>query len=274
MKMIKKIFLTAALVLAAGVSNAFADVKLSDKSISVIEDFLEQKIPFSASDTPQDALDLLDKWIADNQADIDSLTEVEQMVLTNLIDCEIYTYRIQMPNTKKELIKLLSAQTKVAADYLEAHKGEALDKWIYLSAGSVTSVYMALEPLKTAFTYGYSVRDNFQKAVDLDPYFSYGWRNLAQWYFYCPGFLGGSKKIAKEYFQKSMALAKKPSDVYESTILMSQVFYEDKKFEDCTAYLNLAEAFTQGNNCYIQFVRSVNAKGESIFKFHGHKADK
>ncbi|MBP5451341.1 MAG: hypothetical protein J6Y16_03795, partial [Treponema sp.] len=219
----KRILIILFTMLTLSAASLFADVTLSAKTKYLLEDLMTLKLSLKAEKNPRTSLSILDNWISKTKADYDSLNEVEQMAVTNMIDCEIYTYKILLPDTKKSLDKLLSAQCKLNKKYIEAHKKERLDTWLLLSAGAVTSCYMALEPLKTAFTYGYWVRDLFAEVVEREPSFSHAQLNLAQWYYYCPGFLGGSKKKAKELFRKSFEVASTDHDLFESAVLMSQL---------------------------------------------------
>lgn len=260
-------------MLAISVTSLFADVTLSDKTKDLLEDLMTLKISLMAEKSPRTSLSMLDSWISKTKGDYDSLNEVEQMVVTNMIDCERYTYNSRLPDTKKMLDKLLSAQCKLNKKYIEAHKKEKLDPWILLSAGSVTSCYMALEPLKTAFTYGYWVRDLFAEVVERAPNMSHAQLNLAQWYYYCPGILGGSKKKAKELFRKSFEVASTDHDRFESAVLMSQLAFDEKDTANYEKYIAIAEAISP-NNFYLHDILNTNrTKNESVFKYHGHKAE-
>ncbi len=270
----KQYFLTFAMLSLIAIANAAAQVTVSPYAEGLIQELLALKLPLDTAPTPQSAVDMINNWEAANKSKIEqNCNELEQLVLTNLLCVNKYNYMVQIKGTKKELDKLLSTQTKTAKKWIDSHKNETASKWAYLTSGSVAAVYMALEPLKTAFTYGYFVRDMFQKAADLDSSFSYAWRNLAQWYYYCPDFLGGGKKKAKQLFQTSMETAVSSIDVFEATILVSQLRYDDKDYSSCDAMLNNLE-IQFPNNSYLAFIREVNSKGESIFKYHNHKADK
>ena len=272
MKLKKKMLLLLSIFFISAAA-AFADVNLSAKTKDMLEDLMTLKIKLKAEDNARTSLSILDNWIASTKKDFDSLTETEQMVVTNMIDCELYTYQIRLPDTKKSLDKLLSAQCKLNKKYIEAHKNEKLDTWLLLSAGAVTSCYMALEPLKTAFTYGYWVRDLFAEVVERDPGFSHAQLNLAQWYYYCPGILGGSKKKAKELFKKSFDVAKTDHDRFESAVLMSQLAFDEKDNANYDKYIAIAEAISP-NNFYLHDIINTNkTRKESVFKYHGHKAE-
>ena len=273
MKATKQLLALAICLIAAAV-NANAQTILSPHALALIDDLLAMKVPLYVAPTPQSAVDMIYAWEDSHWADIEqNCTEAEKLVLTNLLYVQRYNYMVQIKGNKKTLINMLGGQAKVAKSYIDSHKNITMDKWLYLSAGSITAVYMALEPLKTAFTYGYFVRDMFQKAVDLDSKFSYAQRNLAQWYYYCPDFLGGGKKKAKTIFQKSYETAISDVDIFEATMLVSQLKYDDKDYATCSSMLDNLEVQFPGNT-YIAFVRGINAKGESIFKYHNHKADK
>ena len=267
----KKIAAATAIFLLV-TSSCFSDVSLSTKTKSLLDDLMDLKVELFSYKSPKDSLDRLESWRKGIQVDYDSLGEVDQMVLTNMINCEIYNYKIQIAGTKKELNALLSAQAKKCKDFYDAHKDEKMDSWIPLSCGSAIAVYMALEPLKTAFTYGYPTRDMFQKACDIDPNFSHALRNLAQWYYYCPGILGGSKKKAEELFNKAYNTSSCKDDRFENSILLSQLAYDDKDSSNRDKYIKEARSYS-ANNSYLDFVDRINVAGESVFKYHGHKAD-
>ena len=268
-----KFILSCILVSTLIFSGAFADITISSKTESLLEELFHNRIIYADEEDGSKALKMLESWIDEKSGEMANLPEADKLVLTNMIDCVKYNQMSRISGTKKEMIKLLSAQTKVSNAYMKAHKNEKMSKWLYLSNGSVTAVYMALEPLKTAMTYGYGVRDMFQTALDLDPKFSYAQRNLAQWYYYCPGFLGGSKKKARELFNAAYTNATSNADKYEAAILMSQISYEDKNNTKCESYLNEAGNLFNNDGAYLKFVRKINKEGESIFKYHNHKAD-
>ncbi|MBO7639982.1 MAG: hypothetical protein J6W60_13755 [Treponema sp.] len=269
---VHKKFAAATAIFLLVTSSCFSDVSLSTKTKSLLDGLMDLKVELFSYKSPKESLDRLESWRKGIQADYESLGEVDQMVLTNMIDCEIYNYKSQMSGTKKELNALLSAQAKKCKDFYDEHKNEKMDVWIPLSCGSAIAVYMALEPLKTAFTYGYVTRDLFQLAVDTDPNFSHALRNLAQWYYYCPGFLGGSKKKAKELFNKAYKAGKIRDDKFENSILLSQLAFDDGDNAGRDKYMAEARTYSKVNS-YLDFVDKINASGESIFKYHGHKAD-
>ena len=272
MKITRKLIVLFSILMISA-SSLFADVNLSKKTKDLLEELMTLKISLMAESNPRTSLSMLDNWVSKTKADFDSLTEVEQMTVTNMIDCERYTYNSRLPDTKKMLDKLLSTQCKLNKKYIEAHKNEKLDPWILLSAGSVTSCYMALEPLKTAFTYGYWVRDLFIEVVERAPSMSHAQLNLAQWYYYCPGFLGGSKKKAKELFRKSFDVATTDHDRFESAVLMSQLAFDEKDNANYEKYIAIAEAISP-NNFYLHDIINTNkTRKESVFKYHGHKAE-
>ena len=268
----KHIFLCI-LISAMIFPSAFADITISSRTENLLSELFQNRLSYAAEADGSKALKSLEDWVDGISAEMSIFPEADKLVLTNMIDCVKYDQMVRISGTKKEMIKLLSAQTKTTNAYMKAHKTEKMDKWLYLSTGSVTSVYMALEPLKTAMTYGYGVRDMWLEALKIDPNFSYAQRNLAQWYYYCPGFLGGSKKKARELFKSAYANSKSKSDSYETAILMSQMCYEDKDKTKCEVYLKEAEDLVSTNSAYIAFVRKINKEGESIFKYHNHKAD-
>ncbi|MBO4320889.1 MAG: hypothetical protein J5857_10530 [Treponema sp.] len=254
------------------VSSCFCDINLAPETKALLDELMDLKVELFANKSAKDSLARLESWEKGIQEKFNSLNEVDQMVLTNMIDCEKYNYKSQIPGTKKELNTLLSAQAKKCKTFYDAHKNEKMDAWIPLSCGSAIAVYMALEPLKTAFSYGYPTRDMFQKAVDIDPNFSHALRNLAQWYYYCPGFLGGSKKKAKELFKQAYNASKCRDDKFENSILLAQLAFDDKDTATRDKYMAEARSYS-ANNAYLDFVDKVNGSGESIFKYHGHKAD-
>lgn len=265
--------LIAALVLFLAVaSSCFCDIRLASETTALLDELMDLKIELFSYKSPADSLSVLEAWEKKIQNQYDSLNEVDQMVLTNMIDCEKYSYKSQMAGTKKELNALLSAQAKKCKNFYDANKSEKMDAWIPLSCGSAIAVYMALEPLKTAFTYGYLTRDLFQKACDIDPNFSHALRNLAQWYYYCPGFLGGSKKKAKELFNKAYNSSCNRDDKFENSILLSQLAFDDDDKTTRDKYMSEARSYS-AKNSYLDFIDRINGSGESVFKYHGHKAD-
>ncbi|MBR4004352.1 MAG: hypothetical protein IKI90_00730 [Treponema sp.] len=267
----KKMIVALALLLTVA-SSCFCDIRLAPETVALLDELMDLKIELFSYKSPADSLSVLEAWEKKIQNQYDSLNEVDQMVLTNMIDCEKYSYKSQMAGTKKELNALLSAQAKKCKKFYDEHKNEKMDAWIPLSCGSAIAVYMALEPLKTAFSYGYPTRDMFQKAVDIDPNFSHALRNLAQWYYYCPGFLGGSKKKAKELFKKAYNTSSCPDDKFENSILLSQLAFDDDDITSRDKYMAEARSYS-AKNSYLDFIDRINASGESVFKYHGHKAD-
>lgn len=268
-----KFAITCLLISTLFLTRAFSDITISARATEILDELFYNRIVYAAEEDENKALKMLETWIESKSEEIGKLSEADQLVLTNMIDCVKYDQMVRISGTKKTMIKFLGAQAKASNSYMKAHKGEKMDKWLYLSTGSVTAVYMALEPLKTAMTYGYGVRDMWIEALKLDPEFSYAQRNLAQWYYYCPGFLGGSKKKTRQLLNDAYRCAKTDSEKYEATILLSQIYYEDKDKEKCGEYLDKADAYAP-NGAYIKFIRKINNEGESIFKYHNHKADK
>ena len=82
----KKKLLACLSALLFACAGLFADVKLSEASVAMVDDLMELKLKLKRAATPEEALALLSTWIENNQSEYDGFNEVEQMVVTNMVD--------------------------------------------------------------------------------------------------------------------------------------------------------------------------------------------
>ncbi|MCR5699557.1 MAG: hypothetical protein K6G52_07940 [Treponemataceae bacterium] len=224
-------------------------------------------------------MELCDKKIEECRARFESenIGEETRIIVENILAQEKYNNIYADFPKSKELKPLITDRYSKTKDFLDKNKELSSDisKYFYVVAGDVLSSSLQFLPLSKAMNEGLQIKVYYEKALELDPNFSYCLANYGQWLYHAPGFAGGSKKTALECFHKASENAKTPFEIYYANFLVSQTEFENKNYEEASAALEKSLSAREGN-VYMTFIKRINDLGYSIFYYipNREKVDK
>lgn len=245
----------------------------TDKELSAINKLMAFRVSLTSVE-PLEAVKKVDDFrkIILSESEKASISEEFQLVLDTLLVLEKYNY-IYENNPKDPAAKAeIMPQMEKLDAYLEAHKEEKLNKWLYCLTGDTYSCCLQFMPMGDAMKYGLKIKDLYLIALEQDATMSYCLTNAGQWYYQAPAIGGGSKSKAKTYLQQALDNAKTQAEVYYASIFLSQVKYSQNDKDGCAELLDKASKIAP-NSKMIQKMRDVNKIGEDYFYYVVHREE-
>ena len=191
--------------------------------------------------------------------------EQEQCILETLYFTEIYEHSLVSVGNQKELRKKMKELMKRAVKCIDSRKKGQVSDWIFLLAGDATSYYMTRSVTAT-FMYGFRVKKYYEKALEINPNRASARVNLGNWLFYAPQLAGGGKTKAQTQYNIASVSASIPGEKYMAYIGVSQINYENKKFDVAKEYLQKAFDLNLGHS-ELDIIKKCNSKGYSNFQY-------
>jgi tetratricopeptide (TPR) repeat protein len=265
--MVKKIFIILLMSIST-MTYIFSNSQLTDNEQTIIDDTLKFRMDIAAAETPAKAIEMIDSYTEKlpTKATYNSSSDEIKLVIQNMLVWEKYNYIYETNVDDPRLKDLLVNQYKIITDWLKSHKNEQINKWLYCSAGDILSSGLRFFPMSTAMKEGLNVKKYYDLILEEDPNMSFALFNIAHWYFHAPAISGGSKKKAKECFEKAVESARNPAELYFSKVYYSQILFENEDFEGCEKQKSEA-AVILPNSRYIQLLNKVNSLGHSVFYY-------
>ena len=245
--------------------NFSAAAEITPAAQKAVDDFmgLRMKIAGLSSDA---ALAQVADFEKKMSVDSTFSSQEDRLVLVNFIIMEKYNFLRKEKGSKEQLKKLLKELKEKNEAWFAANGEAKAGKWLLATSADVTSCYMSYS-LAEVMKSGMALRDKYKASVERDPGFSYGWNNLAQWYYWAPAINGGSDKNAREAFESAVKGAKTPAEKFFACVFFSQFLFEEKEFKKSSDLLDEAEA-QDSKNPYVAFMRKINKDGDSFFEWN------
>lgn len=259
-------------LLAFTAASIYAAEKISDTALAEIDNFMMMRMELASCRSPQEALEKISAR-SDSLADTAKtapFTAEENLILENLVVLEKYNYMRDADRYDTSIKTLILAQKNKNDEYFKNNKNAHHNKWMYCTAADVTSCSMPYLSIGAIMRDGMSVKKYYEEALKQDAALSYALMNLAQWHYYAPAISGGSKKKARQYFSDALSNARNSAEKYYSEIFLSQCSFDEKKYDEATSYLNMADARVPGGS-YIKKIRAMNESGHSMFYYNKHQ---
>ena len=245
--------------------NFFASAEVTPAAQKAIDDFMGVRMKIAGLGAEQALAQVADfeKRLA---IDTSFHEKEDRLVLVNFIVMEKYNFLRKQKGTKDQLKKMLKELKEKNEAWFDANGEAKAGKWLMATSADVTSCYMSYS-LAEVMKSGMALRDKYKASVEQDPGFSYGWNNLAQWYYWAPAINGGSDKKAGEAFESSVKAAKTKAEKFFSCVFYSQFLFEENEKSRAASLLDEAEAQDPGNP-YVAFMRKINKDGDSFFEWN------
>lgn len=253
----------------------FSQNRISSDAESMINSFFDLRMrlgSFEENDTENIILQI-ENFENENKQNIKDFTIEEQLIIENFIINEKYNYLYQIKGQAKIQHEILGTQLKKLEDYRnlkETEKETTLSEYFYCTMADVMSCFMGYS-VGDVLKYGTKVKPLYEKALEINPKFSYALSNIGQWYYYAPAIAGGSKKKALNYFTLSSQNAKTDSQKYFANIFYSQLLFEEKEYEKSSKLLEQILQISPKSK-YLQKIKNLNENKKSLYDYLREKS--
>lgn len=242
-----------------------ASAEVTPAAQKAVDDFMNLRMKIAGLG-PDSALAQVSDFEKKLSIDSSFSEEEDRLVLVNFVTMEKYNFLRKEKGSKDQLKKLLKALKERNEAWFDANSEDKAGKWLLATSADVTSCYMSYS-LAEVMKSGMALRDKYKESVERDPGFSYGWTNLAQWYYWAPAINGGSDKNAREAFEKAVNGAKNPAEKFFACVFYSQFLFEENEKSRAASLLDEAESQDPGNP-FVAFMRKINKAGDSFFEWN------
>lgn len=268
MKNLKKLFVLSTLCFSF-VMPIFSAEKFQDMVEEEIVKWFHLRMELALCETPEEAIQKLDERhdeILEKGRTL-HFTDEEILVMDNFWVLERQNYMRDINRKDPELENIMMTQKKKNDAWFKQNKKAKHNKWLYCTTADIIGCSMTWMSVWEILRDGKNVKKYYERALKLDPYLSYGYTNLGQWHFYAPAIVGGSKKKMRLCFNTALEMAKNSAEKYFAQVFLSQVHFEDKKYDECQEMFDLAEAAVPGGS-YVAKVKEMNREGYSVFAYN------
>lgn len=274
MKHSRKKSLAVLLVAVVFSMRIFSAEKISAIVENEIANFFQLRMELALCTSSEIAIEKIDERHAEfiKKSEQIPFTEEEMLILENFVVLERQNYMRDINRKDPELEKLMMAQKRKNDAWFKAHKKDVHNKWLYCTAADMIGCSMTWMSVFEIIRDGLNVKKYYEIAIKQDPYMSYAYTNLAQWHMYAPGICGGSKKKMREYFNFASQIAQTAAEKYFADIFLSQVYFDDKKYDNSEEMLNLVDNMLPGGY-YVARIRKMNENGTSLFVYNRRYED-
>ena len=244
-----------------------AEDVISDFTRQKVEDFVTYRVTLkSASDdlafsTIKNLKEEALKELPEHAKDF----EQEKCLLESLYFAEYYEHALNSAGNQKELRNEMKRLMKNNFACIDARKENQVCEWMYQLSGDVTAYYMTRSVAAT-FLYGMKVKGFYEKAVLANKERAISHVCLGNWCFYAPALFGGGKSKAKKHFENAEKCVKIDGEKYLVYIAMSQINFENKKYDLSKEYLEKAVELGLGKKD-LDLIARCNKKGISYFQY-------
>lgn len=247
----------------------FSAEKLNDIVEEEIAKWFQLRMDVALCGSPEDAIKEIDER---HDAILEMgrtvpFTDEEILVMDNFWVLERQNYMRDINRKDPELERMMLSQKEKNGVWFRQHKKENHNKWLYCTAADIISCSMTWMSVGEILRDGKNVKKYYEQALKQDSSLSYACTNLGQWHFYAPAIIGGSRKKMRMYFNTALETAKNPAEKYFAQVFLSQVYFEDKKYDSYQEMLEMADAEVPGGS-YVAKIRKMNQKGYSLFAYN------
>lgn len=247
----------------------FSAEQLHDIVEEEIAKWFQLRMELSLCETPEDAIKKIDER---HDAILEMgrtvpFTDEEILIMDNFWVLERQNYMRDINRKDPELERMMLSQKEKNDAWFNQNKKATHNKWLYCTAADIISCSMTWMKVREILRDGKNVKKYYERALKQDSNLSYAYTNLGQWYFYAPAIIGGSKKKTRTYFNTALEVAKNPAEKYFAQVFLSQIYFEDKKYNECQKMLDLADSAAPGGS-YVAKVKKMNKGGYSLFAYN------
>ena len=262
-----KKFITSLLFIAS-VALAAAIPSLTKTEIETIEKIIDDRTAFTCYSN-EEALAKAQKYLADvnAKAQKNGYSEQAMLIIDNMMATQIHSHMYEIDPKDKKIKEMLLPKIERDIKWIDDHKKDSgIIAYIYYTTAEIISCGLSFMSLSEILSYGLKIYDFFAKAIELNPSLALAYSGLGQWYYHAPAISGGSTKKAYANFELAYQNATLKGEKFMANMYMSQMCFDQKKYDKAKEYLAAAEAIQPGTRL-IKYVKKLNEAGYTYFYY-------
>lgn len=269
MKNFKKIILFLFLIPLLSVSAWTAEC-ISDYTNQAVYDFMTMRVLLKseADDKAVAAFKSKREELLKNLPAHAIDLEQEQCIIESMCFMEIYEHSLS-EESRAQLRKSMKAVMDRNIECLNSRPEEKISSWLYLVSGDVTAYYMTRSVAAT-FLYGFKIKNWYEKGAVKDGGNTGSCVSLGNWLFYAPVPFGSNKR-AESLYKKAIQVAKSGGEFYQAYEYLSQLYFEQKKYDLAGFYLQKAYELNLGTK-ELDLIKTCNKAGYSLFQYYRNRS--
>ena len=262
-----KKFITSLLFIAS-VALAAAIPSLTKTEIETIEKIIDDRTAFTCYSN-EEALAKAQKYLADvnAKAQKNGYSEQAMLIIDNMMATQIHSHMYEIDPKDKKIKEMLLPKIERDIKWIDDHKKDSgIIAYIYYTTAEIISCGLSFMSLSEILSYGLKIYDFFAKAIELNPSLALAYSGLGQWYYHAPAISGGSTKKAYANFELAYQNATLKGEKFMANMYMSQMCFDQKKYDKAKEYLAATEAIQPGTRL-IKYVKKLNEAGYTYFYY-------
>ena len=238
------------------------------QNLSMIHKVLDLRLATRLCNSPDEAILKIDSFkntLVKEEA-FTSLNNEEALIIENMLAQERYNYMYERNMTGSDLKPYILSQYDKINSYKDLNEGKSFSPWFVLTSGDVINSSMQFLPQATAIKQGLREKDEYDRVIKDNTDMAFAYINSALWYYFAPAIGGGSKSLAKEYFQKAIDCSACDYEAFYSRVYLSQLYFDEGDSQRAKRLLDQAEEILPGSN-YVSFIHYLNTNNFSLMYY-------
>lgn len=242
------------------------------QNLSMIYKVLDLRLSTRLCNSPDEAILKIDSFknTLEKEEAFTSLNSEEALIIENMLAQERYNYMYERNMTGSDLKPYILSQYDKINSYKDLNEGKSFSPWFVLTSGDVINSSMQFLPQATAIKQGLREKDEYDRVIKENTDMAFAYINSALWYYFAPAIGGGSKSLAKEYFQKAIDCSTCDYEAFYSRVYLSQLYFDEGDGQRAKRLLDQAEEILPGSN-YVSFIRYLNTNNFSLMYYTNNR---
>lgn len=269
MKISKRFILILILLPLLSVSSWAAEC-ISDYTKQAVLDFMTTRVRLKseADDKAVEAFNSIREDLLKNLPANAKDLEQERCIIESMCFMEIYEHSLS-EEKRASLRKTMKTLMDRNIECMNSRPEENISSWLYLVSGDVTAYYMTRSVAAT-FLYGFKIKNWYEKGSVKDGGNTGACVSLGNWLFYAP-IPFGSNKRAESLYKRAVQISKSAGELYQAYEHLSQLYFEQKKFDLSDFYLQKAYELNLGTK-ELDLIKTCNKAGYSLFQYYRNRS--
>ncbi|MCR4632147.1 MAG: hypothetical protein K5786_11010 [Treponema sp.] len=253
------------------ISNIFIG-HLFSEDLSLIHRVLDARLQTRLCSSSDEAISYMDSFrkTMENEGKLTAGNDEDNLIIDNMIALERYNYMYEKDLNGSDLKPFILSQYEKINAYKDSYQGSDFSPWFVLSSGDIINSSMQFLPQATAIKQGLREKDEYDKVIKDNPQLAFGFINAALWYYFAPAIGGGSKSLAKSYFEHALECSDCDYEAFYSRIYLSQVYFDEGNKDSAKKLIDECEKILPGTK-YVSFIRYLNQNDFSLMYYTNNR---
>ncbi len=241
---------------------------LFSQDLNLIHRVLDARLQTRLCDSPDQAIAAMDSFRSSLEKEglLNNSNTEANLIIDNMIALERYNYMYEKNMAGPDLKPFILAQYDKINNFKDSCDDSNFSHWFVLSSGDIINSSMQFLSQATAIKQGLREKEEYDLVVKENPKMAFALINSALWYYFAPAIGGGSRTIAKSYFQRALDCSACDYESYYSRVYLSQVLYDEDDKAQAKKLLDQCDEILPGTN-YIAFIRYLNDNNFSLMYY-------